>query len=136
MLAYWITSQLKRAAGPSGQGTVKTVIDWRSSCFLFLMVRTYLRRKDTRTPKWMGRLQTADVGFSFGVDLDGSRQIEPAHVACVVGPDGSRRIQKDRVDDQRDDQGASDGKADSKASFLSGLRHRLALRPSGLVYRP
>jgi hypothetical protein len=27
-------------------------------------------------------------------------------------------------------------KADSKASFLSGLRHRLALRPSGLVYRP
>jgi hypothetical protein len=25
----------------------------------------------------------------LGVDLDGSRRIEPAHVACAVGPDGS-----------------------------------------------
>jgi hypothetical protein len=41
----------------------------------------------------------------FGVDLDGSRRIEPAHVGCLVGPDGSRRIQKDRLDDQTDDQG-------------------------------
>jgi threonine/homoserine/homoserine lactone efflux protein len=70
MLAYWITSQLERAAGPSGQGTVKTVIDWLVVVlFLFLMVRTYLRRKDTRTPKWMGRLQTADAGFSFRLGL-------------------------------------------------------------------
>ena len=38
----------------------------------------------------------------------GSRRIQPAHVGCPVGPDGSRRIQKDRLDDQTDDQGASD----------------------------
>jgi hypothetical protein len=28
----------------------------------------------------------------LGVDLDGSRRIWPAHVGCLVGPDGSRRI--------------------------------------------
>jgi hypothetical protein len=33
-----------------------------------------------------------------------------------VGLDGSRRIQKDRLDDQTDDQGASDRKSDGKAS--------------------
>jgi hypothetical protein len=70
MVAYWVTGLLERAAGPSGQGTVKTVIDWLVVVlFLFLMVRTYLRRKDTRTPKWMGRLQTADAGFSFRLGL-------------------------------------------------------------------
>jgi hypothetical protein len=50
------------------------------------------------------------------VDLDGSRRIEPAHVRCLVGPEGSRRIQKDRLDDQTDDQSASDRKSDAKAS--------------------
>ena len=41
MVAYWVTGQLGRAAGPSGQGTVKTVIDWLVIVlFLFLMVRT------------------------------------------------------------------------------------------------
>ncbi len=29
----------------------------------------------------------------LGVDLDGSRRIEPAQVGRVVGPDGSRRIE-------------------------------------------
>jgi hypothetical protein len=28
MVAYWVTRLLGRAAGPSGQGTFKTVIDW------------------------------------------------------------------------------------------------------------
>jgi hypothetical protein len=51
----------------------------------------------------------------LGVDLDGSRPIEPAHVGCLVGPDGSRRIQKDRLDDQTDDQEPSD-RIDAKAS--------------------
>jgi hypothetical protein len=52
----------------------------------------------------------------LGVDLVGSRRIEPAHVGWPVGPDGSRRIQKDRLDDHRDDQGASDRKSDAKVS--------------------
>jgi threonine/homoserine/homoserine lactone efflux protein len=70
MVAYWVTGLLERAAGPSGEGTVKTVIDWLIIVlFVFLMVRTYLRRKDTRTPRWMGRLQSADAGFSFRLGL-------------------------------------------------------------------
>jgi hypothetical protein len=70
MLAYWVTGLFERAAGPSGQGTAKTVIDWLViMLFAFLMVRTYLRRKDTRAPKWMGRLQTADAGLSFRLGL-------------------------------------------------------------------
>jgi threonine/homoserine/homoserine lactone efflux protein len=69
-IAYWVTGLLERTAGPDGQGTVKTVIDWLVVVlFLFLMVRTYRRRKDTRTPKWMGRLQTADAGLSFRLGL-------------------------------------------------------------------
>ena len=38
------------------------------------------------------------------VDLVGSRRIWPAHIGRVVGPDGSRRILSDRLDDQTDDQ--------------------------------
>jgi hypothetical protein len=52
----------------------------------------------------------------IGVDLDGSRRIEPAHVGWSVGSDGSRRMQTDRLDDHRDDQGASDKESDDKAS--------------------
>jgi hypothetical protein len=52
----------------------------------------------------------------LGVGLVGSRRIWPAHVGCLVGPDGSRRIQKDRLDDQMDDQGAFDTESDDKAS--------------------
>jgi hypothetical protein len=52
----------------------------------------------------------------LGVDLDGSRGIWPAHVGCLVGPGGSRRIQKDRLDDHRDDRGAFDTRSDGKAS--------------------
>jgi len=43
----------------------------------------------------------------------GSRRIWAAHVECLVGPDGSRRIQTDRLDDHRDDQGASDRTSDA-----------------------
>jgi threonine/homoserine/homoserine lactone efflux protein len=65
-----VTGLLERAAGLSGEGMVKTVIDWLVvALFLFLMVRTYLRRKDTGTPRWMGRLQSADAGFSFRLGL-------------------------------------------------------------------
>src|SRR4029450_6288937 len=45
----------------------------------------------------------------FRVDLDGSRRILPAHVGCAVDPDRSRRIQKDRLDDQGASDTASDG---------------------------
>jgi hypothetical protein len=35
------------------------------------------------------------------VDLDGSRRKWPAHVGCLVDPEGSRTIPSDRLDDQR-----------------------------------
>src|SRR5215207_11732503 len=45
-----------------------------------------------------GGIRTLDLPSTrrmLGVDLDGSRRIEPAHVGWPVGPDGSRRIQTD-----------------------------------------
>jgi hypothetical protein len=39
----------------------------------------------------------------LGIYLDGSRRIEPAHVGCLVGPDGSKRVLSNRLDDQTDD---------------------------------
>ena len=65
------------------------------------------------------RLSTNDLPITrrmLGVDPVGSRRISAAHVECRVGLDGSRRIQKDRLDDQTDDQGASDKESDAKAS--------------------
>ena len=66
-----------------------------------------------------GRIRTDDLPITrrmLGVDLDGSRRIEPAHVGCPVDADGSRRLQKDRLDDHRDDQSASDKESDGKTS--------------------
>src|ERR671912_392442 len=73
----------------------------------------------------------------LGVDLVGSRRIWPAQVGWLVGLDGSRRIQTDRVDDH----GASDRKPDGKASSFreaSGTPDRVnrltaGPRPSRLV---
>jgi threonine/homoserine/homoserine lactone efflux protein len=70
MVAYWAFRVVELAARPTSQGTVGTVIDWLViALLLLLMVRTYLRRRDTRTPKWMGKLQTADAGWSFRLGL-------------------------------------------------------------------
>jgi hypothetical protein len=66
-----------------------------------------------------GGIRTLDLPITrrmLGVGLDGSRRIWAAYVGRLVGPDGSRRIQKDRLDDHWDDQGASDTKSDGKAS--------------------
>jgi hypothetical protein len=85
-----------------------------------------------------GRIRTDDLPITtrmLGVDLDGSRRIWPAHVGCLVGPDGSRRIQKDRLDDHRDDPGTSDTKSDGKASnpMLAWMRRRAARWPGTLA---
>jgi hypothetical protein len=67
----------------------------------------------------------------LGVDLDGIRRIWPAHVGCLVGPDGSRRIvwmikrmikglpTQDRMARQ-----ASSGEASGDGSYHPGLRPR------------
>jgi hypothetical protein len=52
-----------------------------------------------------------------------------------VDLDGSRRIQKDRLDDHRDDPGTSDTKSDGKASnpMLAWMRRRAARWPGTLA---
>jgi hypothetical protein len=59
------------------------------------------RVRQRPTPPWPDR-QIRSLVLCVG--LVGSRRIWPAHVACPVGPDGSRRILSDRLDDQTDDQ--------------------------------
>ena len=56
------------------------------------------RRVLTRKPRTPNR-QIRSLVLCVG--LVGSRRIWPAHVGCLVGPDGSRRVQSDRLDDQR-----------------------------------
>jgi hypothetical protein len=57
------------------------------------------------------------------VGLVGSRRIEPAHIGCLVGPDGFRRIQKYRLDAHRDDQSASDTESDAASIDASPTAH-------------
>src|SRR5215213_8846999 len=47
---------------------------------------------------------------------DGSSLLTLDASSVQTAPDGSRRIQKDRLDDHRDDQSASDTTSDAKAS--------------------
>jgi hypothetical protein len=63
-----------------------------------------MRRPCTRSElgrcRARGGIRTLDLPITsrmFGVGLDGSRRIEPAHVGCPVGSDGSRRTWKDRL---------------------------------------
>jgi threonine/homoserine/homoserine lactone efflux protein len=70
MTAYWLTSLVKPSARSESQGTVGTVIDWLVIVLLVVMlVRVFVRRKNTAPPKWMGRLQTADARLSFRLGL-------------------------------------------------------------------
>ena len=66
----------------------------------------------------------------LGVDLDGTGRVLPAHVGCLVDPDGSRRTQTDRLDDHRDDQSASDKESDGKATGLPLRRAAVAWEPA------
>jgi hypothetical protein len=96
-----------------------------------------------------GRTRSDDLPITsrmLGVDLDSSRRVEPAHLGCLIGSDGSRRIQKDRRDSHRDDQGPSDRTSDGKASNsvaghstpppAPGWRSQLCLRPARSVVQP
>jgi hypothetical protein len=62
------------------------------------LLERLLGGRSTATGKWdsAGPLPLHPITRRMlGVDLDGSRRIEAAHVGCLVGPDRSRRIQKD-----------------------------------------
>jgi hypothetical protein len=71
-----------------------------------LWVRFRWRAARIRTPNRQIR------SLVLCVDLVGSRPICPAHVGCLVDPDGSRTTPSDRLDDQTDDQGPSDTESD------------------------
>ena len=65
-IAYVLARGTKSAASTDSADTVDRIIE--SIVFalaLFLMVRTYLGRKQSEPPKWMGRLQTAEPRFAF-----------------------------------------------------------------------
>ena len=64
------------AEGASGEGrgtshsTAETVIDWVIlGLVLFLIVHTFLTRKSSRPPSWMGKLQQARPKFAFLLGL-------------------------------------------------------------------
>jgi hypothetical protein len=95
------------------------------------------------SPRRDSNPRPSDYETDLGVDLVGSRRIWPAYVGWPVGPDGSRRMEKDRLDDQTDDQGASDRKSDAKPSNSCGSPNRpeasgrlsLLLRLAGIALR-
>src|SRR5918996_5902803 len=72
----------------------------RGCCRAYLAVelRWWCAPRGIRTPNRQIR------SLVLCVDLVGSRPIWPAHVECLVDPDGSRPVPSDRLDDQRDDQ--------------------------------
>lgn len=57
-------------AEPSGESSGNTVIDYLVIVLLlFLLVRVYLKRKETEPPKWMGKLQTATPRYALRLGL-------------------------------------------------------------------
>jgi hypothetical protein len=93
--ARWTPATAARARGHCGMGT-----------------RTPRQRPagqpaaEPSTAAWMsGRERDRKVRrLVLYVGLVGSSRIWPAHVGCLVDPDGSRRVPSDRLDDQPDDQ--------------------------------
>lgn len=65
-VAYFGYTYFTQGAG--GRGSAKSVVNWVIVVLLLLLVvRVYLKRKDTQPPKWMGRLQDADAAFAFRI---------------------------------------------------------------------
>lgn len=55
---------------PAAQSSTNDPIDYVIiALLLFLVVRVYLRRNTTEPPAWMGKLQSATLGFSFKLGL-------------------------------------------------------------------
>jgi hypothetical protein len=64
--AFFATNGAKGGSGDSGSSSKGHVIDAIIlAILLFLAVRTYLGRHESKPPKWMGRLQGATPGFAF-----------------------------------------------------------------------
>lgn len=62
-LARWLVTG---GAGGASEDDTKRVVDYVVTALLvFLAIRVFLRRKATKPPGWMTKLQTATPGFSF-----------------------------------------------------------------------
>ena len=69
-VAYVVVNAAKGGDDSSGSGVGGTTFDAVVlALLLFLAVRTYLGRKESTPPKWMGRLQAATPAFSFKLGL-------------------------------------------------------------------
>jgi hypothetical protein len=67
-IAYWTASAATSAT--STQGSSKVWLDYVLVVLLvFLAVRGFLKRNETSTPAWMGRLSTANAGLAFKMGL-------------------------------------------------------------------
>jgi hypothetical protein len=61
-----ITATFLLGSGASDQGASDESLYIAAIALLTVaMIHTYLKRKESKPPKWMGRLQTASPGFSF-----------------------------------------------------------------------
>ena len=69
-VAYAVAKGTSGDGGSSSHGTAETVIDWVVlGLLLFLVVHTFLTRRTSRPPSWMGRLQQANPKFAFALGL-------------------------------------------------------------------
>jgi hypothetical protein len=64
--AYAIAQGASGGGGSDSHGTADAVIDWIIlGLVLFLIAHTFLGRKTSRPPSWMGKLQQASPKFAF-----------------------------------------------------------------------
>ena len=65
-VAYVIAQGSTDDGGGGSHGTAETVIDWIIlGLLVFLAAHTFLTRKTSRPPAWMGKLQQAHLKFAF-----------------------------------------------------------------------
>lgn len=66
--AYFGTALVSQGATSSKQGPFETAVQWAcAALLLFLAARVFLKRRETESPKWMGKLQDANGAFSFKI---------------------------------------------------------------------
>lgn len=69
-VAYLIAEGSSGNSGGASGGTAETVIDWIIlALVLFLIAHTFLTRKTSQPPSWMGKLQEARPKFAFLLGL-------------------------------------------------------------------
>jgi hypothetical protein len=69
-VAFLISQGASGGGGGGSHGTAETVIDWVIlGLVLFLIAHTFLTRKTSEPPSWMGKLQEARPKFAFTLGL-------------------------------------------------------------------